>query len=114
MSQMNATPKEGDLYKTIIIDAFNFELRFGYYAEFERRSGEPVVIYPDLTEQPLYTRDGQRLVTAIQDPCSHYRATNPTSPEDCCCDCIHYLRPGDEIGICGLPSPSGPEQLTDI
>lgn len=44
MSATNGPPKEGDLYKTIKIDRFTFELRFGYYADYERKTGEPVVV----------------------------------------------------------------------
>ncbi len=107
MSATNGPPKEGDLYKTIKIDRFTFELRFGYYADYERKTGEPVVVYPDLNEQKLYTQDGRRLVTAIQDPCDYYEAANPMVLGDCCCDCIHYRHPGDDIGICGKDAPPG-------
>ena len=96
----NAPPKEGDLYKRIEIDGHVFELRFGYYEEFERESGEPVVIYPDLTAQALYTKDGRRLVTAIQDPCEHYIVPEGRARDECCNDCRYYVTGGDDIGIC--------------
>lgn len=100
MNRTNAPPREGDLYKVITISGYTFELRFGYYAEFERDSGEPVVIYPDLIERNCYTEDGRRLVTAIQDPCSYYEVPNETARDECCNDCRHYTSEEGEIGIC--------------
>ena len=93
-------PKEGQLFKTFFIDEYVFELRYGYYAEFERKSGEPVIIYPDLIDKPLYTNQGQRIVTAIQDPCEHYKVPNNKIRDESCSDCLYYANPNNEIGIC--------------
>ncbi|MBQ3230121.1 MAG: hypothetical protein IJB49_03790 [Clostridia bacterium] len=101
MFHSDKSPKEGDIYKTVKIDDHVFELKFGYYADFERELGEPVVIYPDLSENKLYTKNGSLLVTAIQDPCAHYEAHDSKQKNECCGDCIHYIRHGDEIGVCG-------------
>lgn len=103
MSYTNNPPKEGELYKVIKIGRHTFELRFGYYAEFERASCEPVVIYPDLLKQKLYTEDGRRIVTAIQDPCRCYEVQGRTERDECCNDCLHYILEGDDIGICNHP-----------
>ncbi len=100
MSGINIPPREGELYRVIEIGGHRFELRFGYYEDFERESGEPVVIYPDLSEQMLYDGDGKRIVTAIQDPCRHYSVPEEKAREECCCDCQYYRYCGDDIGIC--------------
>ena len=100
MTDKDKFPREGDLYRCIKVDEHVFELRYGYYADFEREGGDPVVIYPNLLNQRLYTKDGKRLVTAMQEPCKHYTIPHGAERNDCCEDCIHYSEPGDEIGIC--------------
>lgn len=100
MSSINSPPREGDLYRVIEIGGHRFELRFGFYEEFEREFGEPVVIYPDLAEVKLYDEGGKRIVTAIQNPCSHYKVPENKSRDECCCDCEYYRYYGDDIGTC--------------
>ena len=100
MDRIFSPPKEGELYKVVEVGGHKFELRFGYYAEFERERGEPVVVYPDLTEYKLYTEAGQMLVTAIQDPCPYYKVPEEKARDECCCDCEFYQFSGDDIGIC--------------
>lgn len=104
MDAPNAAPKEGDLYKTLRVGGHTIELRYGFYAEFEREIGEPVVIYPDLSQKKLYTKDGRMLATAIQEPCAYYQVPEGKTREECCCDCEYYLYSGDDIGICACPS----------
>lgn len=99
MFKINSPPKEGDIYKVVHIDRYAFELRYGYYEEYERTNGEPVVIYPDLTQR-IYTEDGYPIVTSIQEPCSYYEAIGHQARDECCVGCIHYSPPGDDIGIC--------------
>ena len=99
MLKKDTLPCEGDLYRTITIDEHKFELRYGYYAEFER-GGDPVVIYPNLLKERLYTKEGKMLVSAVQDPCKHYGVPHGREKNDCCGDCIYYSEPRDEIGIC--------------
>ncbi|MBQ8184988.1 MAG: hypothetical protein IJ036_04290 [Lachnospiraceae bacterium] len=103
MFKKKVPPKEGDIYKTVTVGQYTFELCYGYYEEFERDSGEPVVIYPDLREQKIYTQNGQPIVTAIQDPCVHYEVPQQKSRDECCNDCVHFEDPEDEIGICKCP-----------
>lgn len=100
MSAMYPLPKEGELYKVVTIGDHTFELRFGFYEDFERKGGEPVVIYPDLAKNKVYTKEGRRIVTAIQDPCSYYRVSGHRARDECCNDCDYYVISGDEIGIC--------------
>lgn len=104
MFAINAPPKEGDLYKILTIEEHTFELRFGFYADFERENGDPVVIYPDLTKKRIYTKDGRWIVTAIQDPCSYYQVSEQKVRDGCCNDCDYYVVSGDEIGICTCPA----------
>ncbi len=99
MFKINSPPKEGDIYKIVNIDGHTFELRYGYYEEYERKNSEPVVIYPDLTRR-IYTKDGYLIVTAIQDPCSYYEISEHKARDECCVDCIHYSSPDNDIGIC--------------
>ncbi len=92
-------PKEGDLYKKLVIEGHIFELKYGYYEDFERNH-PPVVIFPDLALNPLYTKDGYRLVTQIQDSCEHYTTAKGQEEENWCADCIHFSGEHKEIGIC--------------
>ena len=93
-------PKEGDLYMVINSYGRTFELRYGFYEESDREHGEPVAIYPDLKNNPIYTKDGYPLVTAVQIPCEHYEVERGHAPEECCSDCIHYKDSKNEIDIC--------------
>ena len=109
MSSINAMPREGDLYKIVRIGEHTFELRFGFYAEFERKLGEPVVVYPNLKQNRFYTPEGYRIVTAIQDPCECYRVSGYKVWDECCNDCDYYRISGEEIGICTCPANSKDE-----
>ncbi len=100
MIKINSPPKEGDLYKRIQIGQHTFELRYGYYTESDRAFGEPAVIFPELSETKLYTEEGYRIVTAVQDYCAFYEASGQKTKEESCTGCIYYLPPGDDIGIC--------------
>lgn len=93
-------PKEGDLYAAVQIEHHRFEIRYGYYEEFERASGEPVAVYPDLAKNPVYTKDGFSIVTAIQETCKHYNSAENKKPEDYCYTCRFYEKPQDEISVC--------------
>ncbi len=93
-------PKEGDLYMKISLHGYTFELRYGYYEEADRQNGEPVAIYPDLRNNPIYTKDGYPIVTAVQIPCEHYKVATGCVLEDCCSDCIYYNDSKKEIEVC--------------
>ncbi len=94
------TPREGDLYKTYRIEAHVFPIYYGYYEENERGRVEPLPIFPDLRNQPLYTAAGERIVTSLQAPCESYCPRYPSRKEDWCGDCMHYCGGRDEIGLC--------------
>lgn len=93
------TPQEGDLHCVVTIEDYTFELRYGYNEEYER-GGDPFVLYPDLETEPIYTKDGYRIVSAIQSVCKHYKIPDGRVPEDCCYTCNHYSNEKDEVGIC--------------
>lgn len=92
--------KEGDLYKIITAYGKTFELRYGYYEEKDRYSkyNEPVVIYPDFTEAPVYTDTGVPFATAMQDPCTHFKGER--DEDSTCYHCAHYNKYEDLLGIC--------------
>lgn len=100
MSDTARIPREGELYAVVKLEDHTFELRYGYYEERERNGGEPCVIYPDLEAEPLYTRDGYRIVSAIQSVCPHYAAPEGRTEEDSCYTCSYFPSIKDEIGIC--------------
>ena len=94
------TAREGDVYKIVEIFGRRFELRYGYYEEYERERGEPPIpIYPDFRETPLYTAEGYPFVTQMQELCEH----GESGFEDGVCADCRYYRDGDElIGVCLL------------
>lgn len=92
-------PKEGDIFKTIILHGKSFELRYGYYEDFERESefGEPIPIYPDFLKSPQYSNEGYPFVTQMQEKCSDAIIFQNG---DCCTDCIYYHHGEELLGLC--------------
>ena len=62
--------------------------------------GEPVVIYPDLKSNPLYTSDGYLIVTAVQDTCKMFSPRGDVDEDSVCSDCIYYDGSKTCIDIC--------------
>ena len=93
-------PKEGDLYKELTVFGKTFEIRYGYYEDFERQHHEPMAIYPDFVKHPEFTEEGYAFVTAMQDICDHYRG-DPGG--DTCGECIHFQKGEDLVGLCHCP-----------
>lgn len=92
--------KEGELYKTVEIHGHRIELRYGYYEDYERERGEPIPIYPNLKEKPIYTKEGYPIVTQMQDLCKSCKCR---FTDGCCGEC-EYFRPMEEMfGICSNP-----------
>lgn len=94
-----STNTEGTFYKELKAFGKHFPIYYGYYEECDRRHPlvDPIPIYPDFCEQPIYTEDGCPFVTEMQDACEHFL---PRQKGDLCYDCEHY-RHGDEfLGIC--------------
>ena len=102
-SPRSSAPKEGDLYKILIIHDCTFQLRYGYYDDEERGNPlvEPMPIYPDFYKTPQYTREGFPFVTKMQDACSCYRGKQSEFCE--CAECDFYSHGDDLIGICICP-----------
>lgn len=90
--------KEGDLYKEFTIGGRTFRLFYGYYEEFEREYNEPIVIYPDFIQNPVFTDEGVPIVTAMQDVCEHYAGKQGG---DGCADCIYFRTSEELFGLCG-------------
>ena len=91
---------EGEIYKVISLCGKSFELRYGYYEDFERESrfSEPIPIYPDFIKSPQYTAEGYPLATQMQEPCGYGRLRGRLDP--CCADCLFFCEGEDLIGIC--------------
>ena len=90
-------PREGDLYKAVTVFGKTFEIRYGYYEDFERQYHEPMAIYPDFLKQPVYTDEGHPFVTAMQDICGHYAGA---AGGEACCECSCFKKGADLLGLC--------------
>ncbi len=98
-ASQRASPKEGDIYKDVNIFGQTFRLFYGYYEDFERSTdgNEPIPIYPDFINNPLYTAEGIPFATAMQNICEHY---DGKKNGDSCMECKHF-KPCEELfGIC--------------
>lgn len=91
--------RDGDLYKVVTVFDKTFELYYGYYDEREKDSKytEPIPIYPNFIENPLYTDDGYQYATEMQDICSHFCGREG---EDSCFSCCHFQKGEELIGLC--------------
>lgn len=94
--------RDGDLYKRISLNGKEFEIKYGYYEDFERESRffEPVPIYPDFEKHPVYTREGEPFVTQMQSLCPY---GDSKFHDGCCVDCSYFKEGDDLIGICKCP-----------
>ena len=105
LQQQKAIPKEGDLYKVVNIHGRSFELRYGYYEECDRQSPlcQPVVIYPDFIQDPVYTDDGTPFVTMMQDACPYFKGEKKRTADSTCDECKYFKHGDDWFGICTCP-----------
>ena len=92
--------RDGELYRIIELHGHRFEIRYGYYEEYERGEHEPVPIFPDFLEKPIYTDEGHPFVTATQTVCPHFVGVDS---EVGCFGCQHYQEACELIGICQHP-----------
>ena len=90
---------EGRLYKKIELHGKTFEIYYGYYDESDKKSpyNESVPIYPNFDEEPIYTDNGERFVTAMQDKCEGFVGKETG---DSCISCQHFEKGDDLIGVC--------------
>ena len=93
------THSEGDLYKVITVAGHTFTIRYGYYTEEDRLSGEPTPVFPNFENEPLFSEQGHPLVTRIQDSCLHYRSHDGAG-DGWCADCRMFENGQEDIGLC--------------
>ena len=96
----NSKHGEGELYKIIEVFGELFEIRYGYYEDFERDSGEPIPIYPDFKSEPRYTARGEPFATAMHDMCKNAEFKAKWLCDECCENCRYYRKGNDLIGVC--------------
>lgn len=96
--------REGEVYKVIELYGKRFELKYGFYEDFERESkfGEPLPIYPNFLKEPIYTKSGYPFVTQMQDACEWL--DSKIRFDACCADCLYFREGEDLIGICKCES----------
>ena len=99
MHEEREDAKEGELYKIAHVFDETFELRYGYYDDIDRNGkySDPIPIYPDFTATPVYTKEGFRFSTSMQDACEHYSGR---ADRDSCASCIYFKEGEDLIGLC--------------
>ena len=94
-----SVPREGELYGEITLEGRTFSLRYGYYEECDRKNPlvDPVPIYPNFLQAPVYNDEGYPFATDMQDVCKYFKGSDP---DDGCYGCRHYRKGTDFIGIC--------------
>ncbi len=92
---------EGELYKIINLYGRVFEIKYGYYEECDRQNPivRPMPIYPDFVKEPIFTQEGFRFTTKMQDVCQYYKGKDIVDKG--CAECEHYRHGAELIGICG-------------
>ena len=95
--------KEGELYKVMTAHGKTFEIYYGYYEEIDRQSPftEPMEIYPNFQENPVYTEKGIPFVTAMQKRCRYYKGD--PDEDNTCYQCAHYEKCEELLGVCLCP-----------
>ena len=93
--------KEGDLYKVVTAYGRTFELYYGYYEEADKNNPyvEPMEMYPNFIDNPVYTDEGVPFATALQKPCQHFKGE--ADDDNTCYQCAHYEKCEELLGVCG-------------
>ena len=81
----------------------SFEIKYGYYEEIDRKNPnvEPMEIYPNFIENPVYSEDGIPFVTAMQISCKHFKLGRGEKDEDnTCIHCVHFEQCEELLGVC--------------
>lgn len=99
MNLKSPAVQEGDIYELLLVDGRLFEIRYGYYEEYERNGAEPIPIFPDLGEVPVYGSSGKRIVTFMQEPCPHFKPQSDDT-ELCCGCCRFYPKNRQMMDVC--------------
>ena len=99
-SPQNTRPKEGDLYRVIKTHGRVFEIHYGYYDDADRQNPfvEPMEMYPNFVEHPVYTETGIPFATAMQPPCEYFRGD--ADEDNTCYQCGYYARCEELLGVC--------------
>ena len=100
MERKNQSIQEGDIYEVLSVDGETFEIRYGYYEDFERENSEPIPIYPDLAKTVIFGTSGKRIVTHMQEPCSYFHPVSEEGTERCCGCCQFYPANRQMINAC--------------
>ena len=92
--------KSGELYKIIKAHGKTFEIYYGYYEEVDRLNPlvEPMEMYPNFLEEPVYTDDGTPFATSIQPPCEHFKGE--PDEDNTCYQCSYYEKCEELLGVC--------------
>ena len=92
--------REGDLYRSVVVDGIRFDILYGYYEDFERKACDPIPVYPDLEKNPVYTNHGYRIVTQIQSPCNWFTKRDRKCDDEWCRSCKYFEDEHKLIGVC--------------
>ena len=93
-------PKEGTLHKRFEIAGVTFEIYYGFSTgEERRRNWDPSPIYPDFSEHPQYTKEGEPFAVVYGVPCEFYAPFND-SENEWCENCKYFEKHEQYIGVC--------------
>ena len=99
--------KEGELYRVLRAHGKEFAIYYGYYGEEDRihPNREPIEVYPNFKDAPVYTKEGIPFATAMQTPCAHFRG----EPDDdnTCYQCAYYVGCEELLGVCRCEARRG-------
>ena len=92
--------KEGELYKIIEAHGKTFEIYYGYYDEADRQNPyvEPMEMYPNFIQNPVYTEKGVPFAVAMQSPCKHFNGE--ADADNTCYQCAYYEKCEELLGLC--------------
>ena len=99
MNGLKEKIREGDIHKVITVQDQTFEIRYGYYEDYEREKWDPIPIYPDFIKDPMYDKDGYPFVTSMQYACKYY-VSKQKNGDSWCADCIYFPDEKQEIAVC--------------
>jgi len=95
--------KEGDVYQTIVVGGKAFIIRYGFYSEKDRKTEEPLPVFPDFITNPEFSECGKPFVTKIQDACEHYESLSADFGDNWCADCKYFENRSCDISLCTNP-----------
>ena len=92
---------EGELYETLEVEGYKFEIYCGYHTEQDRKANLVLPIYPNFITNPKYTKKGHPLVTCMQNSCIYYDVIPGSDIELKFLDCKFFENKNREvIGVC--------------